>query len=79
MHKAKKLLGLLLALLLLVGYLPGTVEKAQAADDEFYYPKLSYSNGEGITNTILTMGGVQYLVYTITQDGALTVNGNYVA
>ena len=80
MRKMKKLLGLLLAVLFLVGQLPGAIGTARAAqDDEFLYPKLSYSNSEGIKYEIITMGSVNYLVYTITKDGTLTIDGNYIA
>lgn len=81
MHKRlKRLYALLLAVAIWMGLMPGTHTPAHAGlEDEFRYPKFSYSDTAGMTSTVIAMKDVKYLVYTFSKSGTLTVNGTYIA
>lgn len=80
MRRSKRFFGLLLAILLFVGIMPSPAGPAHAAlEDQFKYPKVTYSAAGGMTSNIITMSGTKYLVYTFTKSGTVTVNGTYPA
>lgn len=79
MRSIRRILGIMLAFLFLVCQVPfaPSVAHATSLEDQFIYPKISYSAEDGMTTSIITMSGAEYLVYTITKSGTLTVNGTY--